>query len=74
MFHKLLRTIIGLPFVLALWPFVLALMLILLIPAIILVAIEYSVDGHVNDSDDIIQNIIVGLTLPYQLIKKVWGL
>lgn len=60
MITKILRTIIGLPFVLVAWA---AMFLLATIPSLTM----WVLTGKIDDDE-----LIVMLTLPYQFIKKVW--
>lgn len=63
MIGKIIRTILGLPFAFAMWPFVI---LIVITGS----AVGYIVEGNFDDYD---RECFVGtFTLPYQFVKKVW--
>lgn len=66
---KIIRTIIGLPFALLLWPVAIVLSIVGLF-LVFLVLVKFVLDGHIDAHSKM--RTIELLTFPYQFIKKVW--
>lgn len=67
MINKILRTIIGLPIVIILWPILIIITIVFfIIESLTLWLIKGKIDNQTKEE------VIFILTIPYQFIKKIW--